>query len=432
MKLHHALLVLLTVCILGVQTVFAVSTEESQAKQGELRELRSQLATLKKNLAANENQKAEASDALQDSERAISDANRVLAGLSEERELTAAELVALEKNIASSRVGIRKSQDRLADLLRTRYKAGQIEVWRLLLNRQDPNLVSRELTYYRYLSQAQLTLAHKLEVQLAELNRLADEIRRKNEILQRIAREKQKLKNKLIEDQQEKAQILAKLSKQIRAQRSQLQKLVDDEKRMTSLVARLNDLIRQQETTRARQRAQQKAEQDRLARQNTVKPAGKSALPQSSSTPIAPRMNATLPDESYAGVAFSSLKGRLRLPLRGEIVGRYGATRSEGATWKGVFIRSAVGQSVKAVAGGKVIFSDWLRGFGNLLILDHGNGYMSIYGANESLLKQSGESVVAGESIATSGNSGGMGDSGVYFELRQNGKPLDPMSWISG
>ena len=429
MKPYNALFVFLAACLLGGQAVSAVSTEESQAKQGELRELRSQLATLKKNLAANENQKIEASDALQDSEHAISDANRVLVELSEERELTAAELVVLEKNIASSRIGIRKSQDRLADLLRTRYKAGQIEAWRLLLNQQDPNQVSRELTYYRYLSLAQLTLAHKLEMQLVELNRLADEIRRKNEILQRIAREKQKLKNKLIEDQQEKAQVLAKLSRQIRAQRSQLQRLVDDEKRMTSLVERLNDLIRQQEAARARQRAQQKAEQDRFARQNAVRQANKSAPPQVAQTP---HVNATLPDESYSGAVFSALKGKLRLPLRGEIVGRYGATRSEGATWKGVFIRSAVGQSVKAVAGGKVIFSDWLRGFGNLLILDHGDGYMSIYGANESLLKQSGESVVAGESIATSGNSGGMGDSGVYFELRQNGKPLDPMSWIGG
>jgi len=415
---------------LAVQAAPPVAPEDGRAKQAELKELRNQLDRLKKSLAANENQKEDAADALQDSERAISEANRVLAGLSEERELTAAELAALEKDIAGARIGIRKSQDRLAVLLRTRYKAGQIEAWRLILNQQDPNRISRELTYYRYLSSAQLELARSLERQLAELNRLADEIRQKNEILQRIAREKLKLKQQLVEDKQQKAEVLAKLSNQINAQRNQLQKLAGDEKRMSALVERLNALIRQQEAERTRQAARKKAEQEKLARQEIARNAragSAASKPQS-----APRLNEVVPDGSQAGFVFTSLKGKLHLPVRGEIVGRYGAPRSEGASWKGVFIRSAAGLPVKAVASGRVVFADWMRGFGNLLILDHGSGYLSIYAANESLLRQVGESVKAGESLATTGNSGGMGDSGVYFELRQNGKPLDPMSWVGG
>lgn len=434
MKLQRVLsAALAAVWMCSIQAAPAVSPAESQARQAELRALRGQLDQLKKTLAANETQKAEAADALKDSERAISEANRVLAGLTEERQLTNAELAALEKNIAQSRVGIRKSQEQLTALLRTRYKAGQIEAWRLLLNQQDPNQVSRELTYYRYLSKAQLDLAHTLEQQLAELNRLADEIRQKNEILQRIAREKQRLRSQLIEDQQEKSRVLARLSREISAQRSQLQKLADDEKRMTTLVNRLNNLIRQQEAERQKRLARQKAEQERLARQDAARVPGPAASSVASkSAASVARVNESLPDESYAGVPFQTLKGRLRLPVRGEVIARFGSSRAEGATWKGVFIRSAVGQPVKAVAGGRVVFADWLRGFGNLLILDHGSGYLSIYGANESLLKQAGETARAGENIATSGNSGGMADSGVYFELRQNGKPLDPMSWIGG
>lgn len=431
MKLRSVLSVLVAAYALHAQAAPAVSPDESRARQAELKMLRGQLDKLKKTLAANETQKAEAADALKDSERAISEANRVLLGLSEERQLTSSELAALEKDIAQSRLGIRKSQDQLAVLLRTRYKAGQIEAWRLLLNQQDPNQVSRELTYYRYLSSAQLELAHTLERQLSELNRLADEIRQKNETLQRIAREKLKLKNQLLEDQQEKSRVLAKLSRQINAQRTQLQKLADDEKRMTVLVERLNDLIRQQEAERSRQLARKRAEQEKLARQEAARTAKIEPKSTKSSQPTA-RVNELLPDESYSGVPFQTLKGRLRLPVRGEIIGRFGASRAEGATWKGIFIRSAVGQPVRAVAGGRVVFADWLRGFGNLLILDHGGGYLSIYGANESLLKQSGETVKAGENVATSGNSGGMADSGVYFELRQNGKPLDPMGWVGG
>lgn len=431
--MRRALLLLAAACPLAVQAAPAASPKESAARQAELKELRGQLDKLKKELAANESQKTEAADALKDSERAISEANRVLTDLSEERELTTAELATLDKDIARSRRDIRQSQNRLAVLLRNRYKAGQIEAWRLILNQQDPNQISRELTYYRHISRAQLELARTLERQLAELNRLADEIRRKNDTLQEIAREKLQLKSQLVEDQQKKSTVLAKLSKEISAQRNQIQKLAEDEKRMVALIDRLNALIRQQEAERARQIAKRKAEQERLAREEAARAANPSAraavAPPKTTTPATSDAE---PDESQSGSAFANLKGKLRLPLRGQIVGRFGTPRIEGSTWKGLFIRAAAGQPVKAVASGRVVFADWMRGFGNLLILDHGGGYLSIYAANESLLKQVGDVIRAGDNIATSGNSGGMGDSGVYFEIRQNGKPLDPLGWTGG
>ncbi|SFN93133.1 Septal ring factor EnvC, activator of murein hydrolases AmiA and AmiB [Formivibrio citricus] len=426
---HFTALILASTCAFTVQAAPAVSQEARSAKQAELSQLRSQLGQLKKDLAANESQKAEAADALKDSEKAISEANRVLTNLSEQRELTAAELAALEKDIARARIGIRKSQERLSQLLKNRYKAGQLEAWRLLLNQQDPNRVSRELTYYRHLSQAQLNLARTLERQLEELNRLAQEIRQRNDALKRIAHEKQQAKAQLEEGKKEKAQQVAKLSKKINAQRNQIQKLAEDEKRMTALVERLNALIRKQEAERVRLAAKKKAERERLARQEAARAAKNGTKP---SPKPATTVNDDLPDESQSGKQFTALKGKLRLPLRGEIIGRFGAARSEGATWKGLFIRSASGQAVKAVASGRVVFADWMRGFGNLIILDHGGGYLTIYAANESLLKQVGDPIKAGDTIATSGNSGGMSDSGVYFELRQNGKPLDPMAWVGG
>ena len=117
---------------------------------------------------------------------------------------------------------------------------------------------------------------------------------------------------------------------------------------------------------------------------------------------------------------------------RGELGNRFWqSTPDGGVTWKGLFIRSDSGQEVKAVASGRVVFADWLRGFGNLLIVDHGQGFMSLYGNNETLYKQVGETIRGGDTVATVGNSGGIPESGLYFELRHQGKPLDPLSWVT-
>ena len=129
---------------------------------------------------------------------------------------------------------------------------------------------------------------------------------------------------------------------------------------------------------------------------------------------------------------FEQLKGRLALPVRGELGNRFGSPRIDGGvTWKGVFIAARAGEDVRAVADGRVVFADWLRGFGNLLIVDHGDAYMSLYGNNESLYKRVGDEIRGGEAVAAVGASGGNADSGLYFELRYQGRPLDPLDWVS-
>jgi septal ring factor EnvC (AmiA/AmiB activator) len=150
-------------------------------------------------------------------------------------------------------------------------------------------------------------------------------------------------------------------------------------------------------------------------------------------TPAAKAGRSTVKDNDPGAIggAFASLRGKLRLPVRGDIAGRFGSARAEGGTnWKGVFIRAAEGAEVKAIAAGAVVFSDWLRGFGNLLIVDHGDDFLSIYGNNESLLAAVGSNVTAGQSVATVGNSGGNPESGLYFELRHRGQPFDPLKWV--
>ena len=140
--------------------------------------------------------------------------------------------------------------------------------------------------------------------------------------------------------------------------------------------------------------------------------------------------NENTPEAAPAG-NFAQLKGRLRLPARGVVSNRFGSPRQEGSSWKGLFIQASLGVEVKAIAGGRVVFADWMRGFGNLMIVDHGDNYLTIYGNNEALLKQVGERVRGGDSIASVGNSGGNAESGLYFELRHQGQPLDPIKWVN-
>ena len=137
------------------------------------------------------------------------------------------------------------------------------------------------------------------------------------------------------------------------------------------------------------------------------------------------------PEPGAARQPFSRLRGKLRLPVPGELTGRFGAPRgASGIEAKGVFIRAPEGQPVKAIAGGQVVYADWMRGFGNLLIVDHGEKYLSVYANNESLLRQVGDAVSAGDAVATTGASGGSEETGLYFELRYLGKAFDPLKWV--
>jgi septal ring factor EnvC (AmiA/AmiB activator) len=202
-------------------------------------------------------------------------------------------------------------------------------------------------------------------------------------------------------------QVLYKLSAQIRQQRKQIDTLVRDEKRLTQLIEKLA----------------------RLAAAAAAKPAKPKIQPKP--TPKPGEVVTKVADASVAGLSFARLKGKLALPLAGEIISKFGQSREGGGpAWKGLFIRSRQGNEVRSVGSGEVAFADWLRGFGNLLIIDHGNGYLSLYSNNESLYKQPGDPVRAGDVVATVGATGGQDEPGLYFELRHQGKPFDPLSWV--
>ncbi len=371
-----------------------------EAKREELKDLQGRIQTLQKDIARTEGSRADAAEELREAELAISDANRRLRELGYERSEAQATLGSLnsQSHKLSTRIAVQQAQ--LSRLLTRQFYAGEADAMRHLLSGDDPNQVARDVHFLSLLSRAKAGLIRDLGEVLDEKKRLAGLARSKSEELAEIERSRQRERAGLIEQQKKRQAVLARLSDRIKAQRREVDKLKRDEKRLAKLIEGLGRIVAKPRRT----------------------PLAQGAALRNERTP-----DASLPED-----AFSRLKGRLVLPTRGELANRFGTPRQEGGTtWKGVFIRSESGAEVKAIAPGRIVFADWLRGFGNLAIVDHGDGYLSVYGNNESLFKAVGQPVKAGEAIASVGNSGGNPETGLYFELRHLGQPIDPLKWVS-
>lgn len=388
-------------CCLAALLLQSAQASPAASKKHQLRDLRDRIEALKKELADAEESKSEAADALKESEHSISDINRRLFDLAREQRDTRANLAELQTQARSNEGAIAEQQQRLNSLLYQQYTAGAPDGLRLLLSGESPDQTARDLSYYGYIARARSDLLLSLHGRLFNLRKMSRAAQEKQTQLAAIEAEQTTQKQRLEQQQQSRKQVLTKLSRQIGEQRRQIATLQRNEKRLTRLIERLAKILASKPKPKPQQRGRK-------------------------------LRNEALPDAGSDGGAFQQLKGKLNLPVRGELANRFGSPRSDsGVIWKGLFIVANSGDAVKAVASGQVVFADWLRGFGNILILDHGQGYMSLYGNNESLYKQVGDTVQVGDAIATVGNSGGNGNSGLYFELRHQGKPFDPLSWIT-
>ena len=390
-----------------------------------MQELRERIDELKKELAEQEESKAEVSDALKDSEHAISESNRELSKLGHEQRQTLTELKGLHAKSETVQASVKRRQIQLAKLLNARYVRSAQDSTALLLSGKDPAEIARLLQYYGYIARAHAAAIQDLRGDLSELKSLTERVRSKSEELKALEAKERQEKAQIEKERRNKQQVLARIGSDIQKNRREITTLKRNEARLTKLIERLALMIkRKQEARRAALREQV------LRRQREAQARSKPDVTPEKPAPIA--SNDALPDGELDGLAFAKQRGRLRLPVRGELTNRFGSPRHDsGIVWSGLFIRAVEGQEVKAVAAGRVVFADWLRGFGNLAVIDHGNGYMSVYGNNESLLKQAGEMVQGGETVASVGNSGGNAESGLYFELRHQGKAFDPIVWIA-
>ena len=376
----------------------AASAERKAASEQELRELRGRLEKLQADLAAAEKSSGEAAGQLRESGRAVSEAHRTLFALSQERrgiESRLAELAAREREVRAGAA----EQERLAErMLRIQHRQGAPDRLRLALEGRDAATVARHLEYYNYIQRSRAAVIGELRRRGEEIAELAREAALRREELARNEAESGAQARALERERAQRAAVVARLADEVARNRREIGRLKRDEERLARLVQDI-----------ARALAARPAEGG--------KPRGRTVD--------------EVADASAAARAFASLRGRLKLPVRGELANRFGAAREAGTSWKGLFIRAITGETVHAVADGRVVYADWLRGFGNLLIVDHGQGFMSLYAYNEGLLRQVGDRVRAGDPVAQVGNSGESADSGLYFELRRDGKPFDPMRWVA-
>ena len=422
-------------------------TKQKRAAEAERAELKQKLTALKREITQTEVAKSHAADALAHSEAAISEANRELHELANEQRQIEAKIAQLTTEQERLSKAIAGQQQRLGKLLREQYMAGNEDRIKLLLSGDNPNRINRELQYMGYVSQAQARLIDTLRanLQAIESNKLATQEARDE--LDEVAEEQREQKAQLEKEKGRRATLLAQLSSKLASQRKEAGNIARDEQRLAGLVDRLAKLIEEQR--RAEAIAAEKRRQEQLARARARNEAAANAKMSSVKTPgqnpdaidddePPPKLlgrNELTPEpgvqDGASGRAFASLRGQLRLPVRGDLVAKYGSKRGDGPAWKGLFIRTPEGTEVKAVAAGQVVFAEWLRGFGNLLIIDHGGQYMTIYGNNQAVLKRAGDMVKTGDIIASAGNSGGNEQSGLYFEMRYQGRAFDPLGWIT-
>ncbi len=406
----------------GLAASNSLAAKKIDAAKEDLSDIQTKIQALKKELDSKQVAHKDATDALKDSETAISAANQKLHDINQKQQQNKSTLNSLKKQSININDKLGQQQQQLSDLLRQQYMHGNQSYTQLILQDKNPSEIARDVKYFSYIAKAHAKVIDDMQGNLAKVK----ELNNKTAVaLQEVAdlKAKQEAEKKtLVQQKQEKSKVVKSLSNQIASQRNEIDKLKRDEKSLSNLVERLAKIV---PPIVKHKKSKKSAPDETVADERPNKNSGKKT---EKSTIVA--SNETLPSNDFAGINFASLRGKLRLPVRGEVANRFGASREDtGVSWKGLFIKSAEGSDVKSVADGRVVFADWMRGFGNLIIVDHGNGYMSLYGNNQAVLKHVGEEVDAGDTIASVGNSGGNESNGLYYELRHQSQPFDPLSW---
>ncbi|ANC83973.1 murein hydrolase activator EnvC [Pseudomonas putida] len=435
----RALILLALSCLLSP----AFADERAQTQQ-QLDATRQDIAELKKTLSKLQEEKAGVQKDLKATETDIGNLEKQVEALQQELKKTEGELERLDtekKKLQSARV---EQQRLIAIQARSAYQNnGREEYLKLLLNQQNPEKFARTLTYYDYLSKARLEQLRTFNETLRQLANVEQEISSQQQQLLAQRTDLDSRRQALETERAKRQQVLAKLNSDVKDRDQKLQAREQDQADLAKVLKTIEETLARQarEAEEARKKAllaQQEAEKRRqqealaaAARDRAREPAEPVEPPKKARTTLGPMVSS---DGANYGGAFSAARGKLPWPVNGRLLARFGDARGSDARakWDGVMISANPGTQVRAVHGGRVVFADWLRGAGLLVILDHGNGYLSLYGHNQSLLKNAGDIVKAGEAISTVGDSGGQDAAGLYFAIRQQGRPADPSQWCRG
>ncbi|AJQ94031.1 murein hydrolase activator EnvC family protein [Gynuella sunshinyii] len=373
---------LLLMCVLiGSFCSFALA-EDRQATEEDLKVLKQEMDKLNQWLQQVSKQKDGLQEKLKSTEISISDNLAEIERLQQELEQLKKQIAELQSNQTQLRQALEKKRQNIEQLVVASYQQGRQSQLKMLLSQQNPNDLRRMLNYATWLSESQQHLLTQYQSDLTELQHTEQALDDKSEQLrksnQRLVEDNQRLK----QQQNERTQLLAKLNQQIASGSQRLVTMKEDRARLEELLKRMNESLQ-------------------------------------SLVPI------------EMDVPFANVQGQLGWPAQGKVTHRFGERLGAGPlTWDGILIAAKEGAGVTAVHHGRVVFADWLKGFGLLIILDHGDGFMSLYGRNEVLLRSVGEWVNKGDLLARAGDSG-LEEPGVYFEIRYQGKPRNPAKWLA-
>lgn len=433
--MFRALILLALSCLLNP----AFADERAQTQQ-QLDATRQDIAELKKMLGKLQEEKSGVQKDLKSTETDIGNLEKQVEALQQELKKTEGELERLDtekKKLQSART---EQQGLIASQARSAYQNnGREEYLKLLLNQQNPEKFARTLTYYDYLSKARMEQLRVFNETLRQLANVEKDIASQQAQLLAQSGNLDSRRQELEAERDKRKAVLAKLNSDLKQRDQKLQAREQDQAELGKVLKTIEETLARQarEAEEARQKAliaQREAEQRRQQEALAARQAPAEAPaepPKKALTTLGPMVSG---DGASYGGAFSAARGKLPWPVNGRLLARFGDARGGDARakWDGVMISASSGTQVRAVHGGRVVFADWLRGAGLLVILDHGNGYLSLYGHNQRLLKSAGDVVKAGEAISTVGDSGGQESAGLYFAIRQQGRPSDPAQWCRG
>jgi septal ring factor EnvC (AmiA/AmiB activator) len=391
----------------AIASVNAQAQSRAAQSRAELDALKSRLKEVEAAAGDTEKTRADADRALKQAEQAVSRIVRKLRELRREQDRVTRELASVREQQALTEQRVEAGRAALAHWLRRYYQHGGEPGVGQMLSAREPNQLARDAYYLERVGREKQAIVNDLREAEAQFRDQAAQIESRQGELKALASKQRAQADELKQERDRRARLLADVSAALAAQRAEIGALKQDETRLIALIRKLET-----------------APPPPVVRPRP--PRGETAEPSDPG-----QQTGRAADGSLRGKPFAQLRGALRVPVQGRLTGRFGADRDAGgASWKGIFIRSGAGAEVHAVADGVVVFSDWLRGFGNLVIVDHGDNYLTVYGNNEALFKSTGERVDSGEVIAAVGDSGGNPETGLYFEIRHRGQPVDPLQWI--
>lgn len=379
-SLLHKLLLPLLLAILVINPVSMA--DDKSAKEKELKTLLRKIDKIKRNIDRKEDSKSGYIKELESIERKIGQVNQQIRATGKKIKARKSELSKLRATRTKHQRELSKEHDYLAEQVYAAFTLGRQERAKLLFSQQDPQALQRNLVYYQYFSNARVALIDEVQRNIDKIIETEQLIEQAKAELEKNQQQLGQQKKELGADLGKRKTIIGSLDKQLKQQSGSLSRLEDEARQLQNLIKSIEEIF------------------------------------------------VDAPESEISHKAFAELKGKLAWPVKGKLKKLFGRTKPlSQLRWQGVMIEAPGGREVKAVSHGRIAFADWLRGLGNLIIIDHGNSYLSLYGHNESLYKSAGEWVDAGDIISTVGTSGGQKKPGLYFEIRKKGKPQNPTGW---